>query len=318
MSALIRALAVAGPTAGGKTALALSLGEVLSGEIVGCDSMQIYRGFDIGTAKPTKEEMARLPHHLIDFLDPNTPYSAADYGADALRVAGEIAARGKLPVFCGGTGLYLEAARTGRHEMGEPSDPTVRAELTARAATEEGRAELCKQLFTVDPASAEAIHPNNIRRVIRALEIYLVSGKPKSVWDAESREKPPQMDICILGLFYRDRQRLYDRIEQRVHVMLKEGLYEECERLYRAGYLESGSTAAQAIGYKELLPAVRGELPLADAVQMLITATRRYAKRQLTWFSAMAGVHLLYADDECGMKNERVLLNEALAIYSQF
>ncbi len=318
MSELVRALAVAGPTAGGKTALALTLGEALSGEIVGCDSMQIYQCFDIGTAKPTKEELARLPHHLIDFLPPDTPYSAADYGADALHVATEIASRGKLPVFCGGTGLYLEAARTGRHEMGEPSDPSVRAELSARAETEEGRTELCRQLLAVDPASAEAIHPNNIRRVIRALEIYLVSGVPKSVWDAESKKRPPQMEICILGLFYRDRQRLYDRIEKRVHAMLRAGLCEECERLYRAGYLEPGSTAAQAIGYKEILPAIKGDVSLAEATQTLITATRRYAKRQLTWFSAMAGVHPIYADDECGMKSEKALTEEALAIYSQF
>ena len=313
-----RALAVVGPTAGGKTALALALGEALGGEIVGCDSMQIYREMNIGTAKPTEAERARLPHHLIDFLPPDTPYSAADYGEDALRTVADITARGRLPIFCGGTGLYLEAARTGRHEGGEPSDPAVREELLALAQTEEGYEAICKELFTVDPESAAAIHPNNRRRVLRALEIYRISGKPKSVWDLESRQRPRRMDVCILGLFYRDRALLYERIAQRVRAMLGAGLYEECVSLYERGYLNEGSTAAQAIGYKELLPAVRGEISLAEATEALITATRRYAKRQLTWFTATDGIRPLYADGDGRMKDEKTLRAEALAEESQF
>lgn len=313
-----RALAVVGPTAGGKTALALALGEALDGEIVGCDSMQIYRELSVGTAKPTEKERARLPHHLIDFLPPDAPYSAADYGADALLAVKDITARGKLPVFCGGTGLYLEAARTGRHVTGEPSDPAVREALTKQAETEEGYAALCKELLTVDPESAAVIHPNNRRRILRALEIYRVSGKPKSVWDAESRQRPRQMDLCILGLFYRDRALLYERIERRVHAMLSDGLYEECVSLYGKGYLHEGSTAAQAIGYKELLPAVRGEISLTEATESLVTATRRYAKRQLTWFTATDGIRPIYADEQGRMKSEEQLLSEALAEYSQF
>ncbi|MBR6053003.1 MAG: tRNA (adenosine(37)-N6)-dimethylallyltransferase MiaA [Clostridia bacterium] len=283
-------LAVVGPTASGKSALALRLAEKFGGEIVSCDSMQIYRGMDIGTAKPTPEERRRVPHHMIDVLDPDEPYSAADYGDEAARVASDILSRGKLPVFCGGTGLYLTAALTGRHGEAPPSDPVLRAELTERGKTEEGRVKLYEELAAVDPASAAATHRNNLRRVVRALEIYRLTGKPKSVFDQESRNCPPRFDCLTLGLDFPERGELYRRIDLRVDEMMKEGLFTEAKTLWEKGYLAPGTTAGQAIGYRQFLPCFSGELSAEQAAEEIKLATRRYAKRQLTWFRAQAGI----------------------------
>jgi tRNA dimethylallyltransferase len=304
--------AVVGPTASGKTALALALGKRLSCEIVSCDSMQIYREMDIGTAKPTKEEQAVLPHHLIDFLPPGTPYSAADYAADAYRAVTDILFRGALPLFCGGTGLYLDAARRGGEENSEiPGATAVRARLAAEAA-EQGSEALWARLAQVDPAAAAATHPNNIRRVIRALEIYETTGIPKSEWDRRTRERPPVLHILPFMITYPDREVLYRRIDARVDEMLRLGLVEEAARLYEGGCLAPGSTAAQAIGYKELLPYLRGECDLPGARQALCLATRHYAKRQLTWFERDESVIRLPATDEGG----RLRSAEELAEYA--
>lgn len=290
-------LAVVGPTASGKSALALLLAERFGGEIVSCDSMQIYRGMDIGTAKPTQEERRRIPHHMIDILDPDEPYSAADYGDAAASSAEGILSRGKLPVFCGGTGLYLFAALTGRHEAAPPSDPLLRAELSARGNTEEGRRELYLELLRVDPASAAATHQNNLRRVVRALEIYRLTGTPKSVFDRESRERPLRFDCLILGLDFPDRKTLYRRIERRVDEMMASGLYGEAKALWERGYLAPGTTAGQAIGYRQFLPCFTGEVAPEEAADEIKTATRRYAKRQLTWFRAQPGIVWLNGGD---------------------
>lgn len=284
------AIAVVGPTASGKSALALLLAERFGGEIVSCDSMQIYRGMDIGTAKPTPEERRRVPHHMIDILDPDEPYSAADYGDEAARVATEILSRGKLPVFCGGTGLYLTAALTGRHGEAPPSDPALRAELSERGKTEEGRAKLYEELAAVDPISAAATHKNNLRRVVRALEIYRLTGKPKSVFDEESRNCPPRFDCLTLGLDFPERGALYRRIDRRVDEMAAAGLYDEAKTLWEKGYLASGTTAGQAIGYRQFLPCFTGDLTPEEAAEDIKLATRRYAKRQLTWFKAQEGI----------------------------
>ena len=284
------AIAVVGPTASGKSALALILAERFGGEIVSCDSMQIYRGMDIGTAKPTPEERRRVPHHMIDILDPDEPYSAADYGDEAARVATEILSRGKLPVFCGGTGLYLTAALTGRHGDAPPSDPALRAELSERGKTEEGRAKLYGELAAVDPVSAAATHKNNLRRVVRALEIYRLTGKPKSVFDEESRNCPPRFDCLTLGLDYPERGALYRRIDRRVDEMTAAGLYDEAKTLWERGYLAPGTTAGQAIGYRQFLPCFTGEATPEEAAEDIKLATRRYAKRQLTWFRAQEGI----------------------------
>ena len=284
------ALAVVGPTASGKSALALTLAERFGGEIVSCDSMQIYRGMDIGTAKPTEEERGRIPHHMIDILDPDEPCSAADYGERAAEAANGILSDGRLPIFCGGTGLYLTAALTGRHDDAPPSDPALRAALTARGKTEEGRAELYRELSTVDPETAAATHQNNLRRVVRALEIYRLTGKVKSAFDRESKQVPPRFDCLTLGLDFPDRKTLYRRIEYRVDRMMEDGLYEEATELWERGFLSPGTTAGQAIGYRQFLPCFTGERTPEEAAEEIKLATRRYAKRQLTWFRAQPGI----------------------------
>lgn len=284
------ALAVVGPTASGKSALALALAERFGGEIVSCDSMQVYRGMDIGTAKPTAGERGRVPHHLIDILDPDEPFSAADYGEEAASVAEAVLSRGRLPIFCGGTGLYLSAALTGRHADAPPSDPTLRAELSERGGTEEGRRELYGELSRVDPASAAATHPNNLRRVVRALEIYRLTGKPKSVFDRESRERDARFDCLSIGLDFPDRRELYARIDRRVDRMMEEGLFTEAKTLWERGYLAPGTTAGQAIGYRQFLSCFTGDSTPEEAAEEIKLATRRYAKRQLTWFRAQPGI----------------------------
>ncbi len=303
--------AVVGPTASGKTALAIALAKRLGGEILCCDSMQIYRGMDIGTAKPTKEEQAAVPHHLFDLLSPGAPYSAADYAADAYRTVEGLLARGCLPVFCGGTGLYVEAARRGGVENEEiPGRTDLREALVAESERPGGVDALWQQLWEVDPASAEATHKNNVRRVIRALEIYKTTGIPKSEWDRRSRERRPALHIYPIALHYPDRELLYRRIDARVDEMLRMGLCEETERLLKAGHLAPGSTAAQAIGYKELLPYLRGECTLAAAREALCLATRHYAKRQLTWFMRDKSITWLPATDEGGRMRPLATLAE--------
>lgn len=292
----LRAVAVVGPTASGKTAFSLRLAERFSGEIVGCDSMQIYRGMDIGTAKATAEERARAPHHLIDILPPDCPFSAADYAVAALDAVRDITARGHLPILCGGTGLYLEAARSGRHEGLPPVPDGVREALLCEAE-ERGALAMHAALREVDPVSAAAIHPNNIRRVLRALEIYRTTGRPKSLLDEESRRRPPAMELLVFGLFPTDRAVLRDRIDRRVDAMVAEGLREEVAGLLSRGLLPEGGTAAAAIGYKEYAAALRGEMTEAEAIEEIKVATHRYARRQLTWFRAVPGLIPLPCDE---------------------
>lgn len=308
-------VAVVGPTASGKTALSIALARALDAEILCCDSMQIYRALDIGTAKPTPEERAALPHHLVDIADSRTPFSSADYVAAAERVLSELAAVGKNALLCGGTGLWLDALRRGGEDADAiPGKTAHRAELERMAETEEGRTELCARLRAVDPVSAAQIHPNNIRRIIRALEVYDQTGVPKSEWDARTKSRAPAYDIRPIGIRFSDREKLYARIDARVDAMIEAGLLEETERLYREGLLPVGSTAAQAIGYKEIAAALTGERTLDEAASDLKTATRRYAKRQMTWFSADESVFWLDAlDGEGKQKPTEALCVEALA-----
>ena len=295
----IKSLAIVGSTASGKSALALAAAKHFDGEILSVDSMQVYCGMDIGTAKPTAPEQAEVRHHLIDICDPHAPFSAADFAPMALACAKEVASRGKLPIFCGGTGLYLDSLMRGNAPSETASDETVRGELR-HFAEQNGAHALHLRLAAVDPESADAIHENNVKRVIRALEVYLVSGKPKSVWDAESRQIPKAIEPLVIGLAYHNRDLLYRRIDRRVDEMLASGLLEETKRLYEAGVFSANSTAAAAIGYKELLPVIRGEQPLPAAAETLKRATRRYAKRQMTWFSAKEYVLPLRCDTEDG------------------
>ncbi|MBE6620761.1 MAG: tRNA (adenosine(37)-N6)-dimethylallyltransferase MiaA [Ruminococcaceae bacterium] len=310
-----RIVAVVGPTAGGKTSLSIALAERLGGEIVSCDSMQLYRGMDVGTAKPTAEEMAGIPHHMIDVLDPEQSYSCAEYATDARATIQDITSRGKLPILCGGTGLYLDGVLFGGSFDDTPTDPAIRARLDALGNEPGGADALYARLCEVDPDSAAAIHKNNVKRVKRALEIYECCGTPKSVLDRASRERGMLYDATVIGLRYHSRELLYSRIGQRVDLMMQDGLYEEVVHLQERGVFERSATAAQAIGYKELLGALRGEMTIEQALEDLKMATRRYAKRQLTWFSAKPYVRWIWADTEDGsLRPFSDIVDEALAI----
>ena len=313
---MTKILAIVGPTASGKSALALALAEKLNGEIISCDSMQVYRRMDIGTAKPTAEEQAAVRHHLIDVAEPDESFSAADYVAFAVEAIEDCAGRGKLPIVCGGTGLYLDALLRGNDLAPDTTDEKVRAELM-EYAEKNGADALWGILREIDPESAEATHPNNVKRVARAIEIYRVSGVTKTELDRRSREGGDRYDACVIGLRYNDREVLYDRINRRVDIMLSDGLVAETESLLADGVFEKNSTAAQAIGYKELLPYCRGEVSLEEASELLKMATRRYAKRQMTWFSAKSYVHFIDVTDT-SKKTFEEIVNIAEKLFKNF
>ncbi len=310
----IKIAAVTGPTASGKTALAIELAKRLDGEIISCDSMQIYRGMDIGTAKPTREELAQVPHHLIDILPADAPYSCSDYVKDAERAVEDIASRGKLPIFCGGTGLYLDRFLKGGNDDGAACDENLRAELK-KFADEKGIDALYERLLKLDPVAAETIHKNNVKRVIRAIEICLVTGEKKSEIDKKNAEIVDKYDHKVITLAFENRELLYGRIEKRVDQMIDEGLVEETRRLMDDGVFERSITAAQAIGYKELFPYLRGEATLEDCVDELKAATRRYAKRQVTWFSGKDYAHKVYVDDGKQLKTFEDIVNISAKLF---
>ena len=304
----IRIAAVVGPTASGKTALSVALAERMRAEVISCDSMQVYRRMEIGTARPTEEEMRGIPHHLVGVIEPETPFSAADYVFAAEKSLGEILERGNTPLFCGGTGLYLEAFLRGGFSEAADGDPALRASLT-EFAEKNGKDALYARLCECDPEAAERIHPNNVRRVIRALEICLSGGGRKSDTDRERSTYSERYAPTVVGLLW-SRPLLVERIDRRVCEMLRTGLLEETERLLREGVFDASETAAQAIGYKELLPYLRGECRLEDAVERLKIATRQYAKRQMTWFRAHGSVHWIEADrDGVPLKFEEIVNN---------
>jgi len=309
MSNKPKIIAVVGPTASGKTALSVALAKALGGEVLSCDSMQIYRDMDIGTAKPTMEEREGIPHHLIDIVAADEPFSCAEYATLAKATVTDVVARGKLPIFCGGTGLYLDGVlRGGNSYEKTETDPDYRAQLE-RMAAEQGAEVVHALLAEVDPEAAQATHPNNIKRVIRALEIYRTTGLTKTELDARSRQVETNYDVLVLGLCFPDTEELYRRINLRVDIMIAQGLVEECRALMEAGVFERSATAAQAIGYKELFPYLRGELPLETCVETLKMATRRYAKRQMTWFRAHGDVVWL---DRTAETSADQLLNTAM------
>ena len=310
----IKILAVVGSTASGKTSLSIALAKALEGEIISCDSMQLYRRMDIGTAKPTKEEMDGVVHHLLDFAEPDQPFSCAEYVVLAQKAVQEIHTRGKLPIFCGGTGLYLDSFLRGGGFEETETDPKLRQQLLDFAATH-GNHALHERLRAVDPESADAIHENNVKRVVRALEIFETSGITKTEADRRSRLIESPYDACVIGLRYEDREILYDRIDLRVEQMLEAGLLEETRSLMQEGIFERNSTAAQAIGYKELLGHLRGEQSLAEATEALKRATRRYAKRQITWFGAKDYVHWIDVVQNGRICSLEELLGKSLQIF---
>ncbi len=271
---------VVGPTASGKTAFAIELAKQRNGEIVSCDSMQIYKYMDIGTAKPTAKERAEVPHHMIDFADPNEDYSVAEFVSKARTCIDDIISRGKLPVLCGGTGLYIDSVVNQIEYPEGMRDDKYRAELW-EIAESEGNEVLHNMLREIDEIAAESIHPNNTKRVIRALEICKTSGMTKTEAD-KLAVATPIYEAEIIGLNM-DRERLYERINRRVDIMMEEGLLDEVKRLAEMG-IRRNSTAMQAIGYKELLLYIDGKCSLDEAVEKIKLESRRYAKRQLTWF----------------------------------
>lgn len=284
---------VAGPTASGKTALGIQLAKRFSGEIVSADSMQIYTGFSVATAKPGPEERQGIPHHLMDFLPPGREFSVADYVTLARETILDIAGRGNLPILVGGTGLYIHSLVDHIQFSEEDAGAALRRRLEKEAEAS-GQEAMLERLRQVDPDTAERLHPNNLRRIIRALEVYESTGIPMSRRQEESRRTPSPYDPCILGIGFRDRQVLYDRINRRVDAMVRGGLLEEAREALSA---PAGKGVMQAIGYKELAPYFSGEIPLSDALERLKQKTRNYAKRQITWFKRDDRIHWIFADE---------------------
>ena len=272
---------ICGPTASGKTALSIALAKAFDGEVVSADSMQIYRRMDIGTAKPTKQEMDGVPHHMLDVAEPGEAYSVSRYVEEATACVEDILARGKLPIICGGTGLYIDGLIRGTDYQPAGTDNGIREQLDGEWEAQ-GAEEMMARLAAVDPDSAARLHLSDKRRILRALEVYLATGETITVHNARTKEIPPRYEAIMIGLNTEPRQILYDRIDRRVGVMLEQGLLQEVQSLLEDGLLEG--TAAQAIGYKELLAYFRGEMTLETAADLIRQKSRNYAKRQLTWF----------------------------------
>lgn len=285
-------IVVVGPTASGKTRLAIELAKIYNGEVVSADSMQIYKEMQIATAKPDEAEMDGVKHHLIDFLEPDEAFSVADYLLLARKCIDDIVSRGKQPIICGGTGLYISSLIDNIKFDDTCSNTELRNELLL-LAKEKGNKYLWDMLNEFDPETAKTLHENNLMRVIRAIEVYKETSVPLSEHKVNSRAEITPYDCCIIGLSCEDRQKLYDRINLRVDKMLDMGLVDEASAFYRSF---SPTTAKQAIGYKELIPYFEGEMPLDECVEKIKQETRRYAKRQLTWFRRDQRVNWIYSD----------------------
>lgn len=285
-----RMICIAGPTASGKTALSIALAKTLGGEIVSCDSMQVYRHLDIGSAKPTLSEREGIPHHMIDVCDPGEDFSVSRYCRMATPIVEDILARGRTAIVVGGTGLYMDALVKGNDFAPYPS--TGRREELEKLAKEKGIQAVIDMLEKVDPESAMRLHPADEKRIIRAMEVYLETGKTITEHDRMTREQPPRFSPLWFGLDDEKRSTLYDRINRRVDGMLRDGLLDEIRELLAMGIPE-GCTAMQAIGYKEYLGALRGACTVEEATELVKQASRRYAKRQLTWFRRNPHIHWL-------------------------
>ena len=282
-------ICVVGPTASGKTSFAISLAKKIDGEIVSCDSMQIYKYMNIGTAKPTPDEMQGIPHHMLDFVEPSVSYSVADFAEDARKCINDILSRGKTPILCGGTGLYIDSIINQIEFSEEKVDMTYRNELQT-LAEKEGVEAVHKLLQETDPIAADKIHPNNLKRVLRALEIQKTTGLTKTQADKMAISEP-LYDAEIFGMEM-DREQLYERINLRVDLMIEAGLLEEVENLLKRG-IPKNATAMQAIGYKEFIAYFDGKSTLEDAIDTVKRESRRYAKRQLTWFKRNKNIRWL-------------------------
>ena len=283
-------ICIAGPTASGKTALSIALAKELGGEIVSCDSMQVYKRMDIGTAKPTAEEMESIPHHMLSVAEPWEDFSVGKYCDMATPIVDDILARGKTAIIVGGTGLYMDALIRGNAFAPCPS--TGCRERLEKLAREEGIEAVIQQLREVDPESAQRLHPSDQKRIIRAMEVYLETGKTITQHNLETQQIPPRYNPVWFALEDADRATLYERIDFRVEEMLRQGLLEEIKALLAEGVPEK-CTAMQAIGYKEFVDALAGRCSIETATELVQQSSRKYAKRQLTWFRRNPAIHWL-------------------------
>lgn len=315
-----KVLAVVGATASGKTALGIALAKKYNGEIVSADSMQIYQGLSVTTAKPTQEEMQGIPHYLIDFLPATEKFSVADYVSLANARIQDIASRGKLPILVGGTGLYIDSVLNGMQfaEIDNSAQKQTREILTQRIQSE-GIEKLYQELESLDPQAAQKIHPHNHVRVIRALEVCLTAGKTFTEYQLENQSQESPYEAFYLGLDYENRQDLYDKINLRVLRMLEQGMLAEVRLVYEQG---TTGTAAMAIGYKELIPYLEGQADLESCIAKIQQETRRYAKRQLTWFRRNAQIQWLKLNkndelQEISEKAEKMIAKAEFLCYNK-
>lgn len=295
-----KVLAVVGPTASGKTALAVGLAKFFNGEIISADSMQIYKDMQIATAKPDATEMDGIKHHLMDFLGTDKVYSVGQYVLDAQKVIEDIVSRGKLPIICGGTGLYIDSLLKGINFTENSSDDNIRYELN-ELADDKGLDYLLDVLREFDSAAADRLSvERNKKRIIRAIEFYRVTGKTITQQNIESTAYSARYDSLIIGLTAVDRQFLYDRINRRVDLMIEKGLLSEAEQVINSNLSD---TSSKAIGYKEFIPYFQGEESLDTCIEKLKTDTRRYAKRQLTWFRRNENINWINIDEFSSMEH---------------
>ena len=306
-----KVIVVVGPTASGKTALGINIAKKFNGEVVSGDSMQIYENMDIATAKPTIEEMDGIKHHLIGFVNPKDEYNVASFCEDAKKAVTEITKKGKTPVIVGGTGLYIDSFINNVTFFDNASSDEVRKNLY-KELEEFGIEKLYNELLTVDGEAAKKIHPNNEVRVIRALEIYRLTGKNLTEQNKRSHDNESDYEALYIGIAYKDREKLYERINKRVDIMLEKGLLEEAKDFYKE---YASKTAVNAIGYKELKPFLDQEKSLEECVESLKQSTRRYAKRQLTWFNRNEKINWVYPDS---YKDINLLYNEAERLVEKF
>lgn len=301
-----KVIVICGPTASGKTALSILLAKTINGEIISCDSMQIYKDMDIGTAKPTKEEMQGIEHHLIDFVSPDERYSVADYKKDAKKAIKQILEKGKTPIIVGGTGLYVDSLI---YEIEYPNiefDENYRIDLE-KQVKENGLEKLYEQARKIDPEAISKISPNDKKRILRVLEIYHATGKNKTEQERESRKKEVEYNYKVYALDW-DREKLYERINKRVDIMIEQGLIEEVKSIYNK--YDKFPTAMQGLGYKEVVEYLNNEISKEEMIEKIKQETRRYAKRQLTWFRKNKQTIWLNAEDK--MQNNIQIILEGL------
>ncbi len=286
-------ICVVGPTASGKTGLGIKLAKYFDGEVISADSMQIYRDMHIATAAPDASETEGIPHHLVEFLPYGSSYTVADYVKAAREKINEIVSRGKMPIIVGGTGLYINSLVNNVEFVEQKTDLQLREKIT-KEFDQLGGEEMLARLREIDHEAAEKLHENDKRRIIRAFEIYESTGNTKSFNDEQSIKNESPYDACMIGITYRDREKLYERINARVDIMLQNGLLEEAKSAFDKNL---GGGAVQAIGHKEFFDYFKGEILLDEAVENLKRSTRRYAKRQLTWFNKDERINWIYKDE---------------------